>query len=235
MEDDGLVKSALQPGPLGPYRRVYELGPEAESNMRQNLKNSLETILHFYDAYRKENPQKLYDFPNEMHKKGPVGKILFAAFPVMTTNDVETIREILTSSEQNSISVLGLCQILTKTGIKFEHVGEDATNINSESKTFSEVYFNGIPNLDDLDKVISECKRTMVRRGVLKIKVPFAYFEDPIRPAIGEFIQITAANLFPELGVVEGNNVKEVLEKYFPKNGVCETSLGEVVFWAAKS
>ncbi|MFW9768394.1 MAG: helix-turn-helix transcriptional regulator, partial [Candidatus Thorarchaeota archaeon] len=59
MEDDGLVKSALQPGPLGPYRRVYELGPEAESNMRHNLKNSLETILHFYDAYRKENPQKL--------------------------------------------------------------------------------------------------------------------------------------------------------------------------------
>jgi DNA-binding PadR family transcriptional regulator len=235
MEDDGLVKSALQPGPLGPYRRVYELGPEAESNMRHHLKNSLETILHFYDAYRKENPQKLYDFPNEMYNKRPAGKILFAAFPVMTTDDVELIREILISSEQSSISVLGASQILTKTGIKFDHLGDDATEITSESKTFSEVHFNGIPDLDELDKIVSECKRVMVRRGVLKINVPFAYFEDPVKPAIGEFIQITAANLFPELGVVEGTKVKEVLEKYFPKNGVCETSLGEVVFWAVKS
>ncbi|MFW9770375.1 MAG: hypothetical protein ACFFEM_16270, partial [Candidatus Thorarchaeota archaeon] len=185
--------------------------------------------------YRKENPQKLYDFPNEMQNKRPAGKILFAAFLAMTTDDVETIREILTSSEQSSISIIGPHQILTKTGIKFDYVGENATKITSENKTFSEIYFNGIPNLDDLDKAISECKRIMVRKGVLKINIPFAYFEDPVRPAIGEFIQITATNLFPELGIVEGTKVKEVLEKYFPKNGMYETSLGEVVFWAVKS
>jgi hypothetical protein len=235
MEEEGLVTSALQPGPLGPYRRMYELGPEAESNMRQNLKNSLETILHFYDAYRKSHPQKLYDFPVDLQKGRPGGRILFAAFPLMTSDDVETIREILSSSEETSISVLGPCQILTKTGIKFEHVGDDATEIASESKTFHEVHFNGIPNLEVLEKVISECKRVMVRRGFLQIKIPFAYFEDPVKPAIGEFIQITAASLFPELGVVEGKKVKEILGKYFPKNGLCETSLGEVVFWAAKS
>lgn len=235
MEEGGLVTSALQPGPLGPYRRVYELGPEAELNMRYNLKNSLETILHFYNAYRRSHPQKLYDFPNDIQKKKPNGKILFAAFPVMNSDDVETIREILSSSLQSSISVLGSHQILTKTGIKFEHVGDAVTCIASDNKTFSEVHFNGIPNLDYFDKVISECKRVMVRRGVLKINVPFAYFEDPVRPAIGEFIQITASNLFPELGIVEGRKVEETLAKYFPKNGVCETYLGEVVFWATKS
>jgi len=235
MEEEGLVTSALQPGPLGPYRRVYELGPEAESNMMYNLKNSLETIFHFYDAYRRANPQKLYDFPNKIQKKRPDGKILFAAFPSMTSDDVEIVREILISSGQPSLSVLGPHQILTKTGIKYEHIGDDATNIAVDSKTFSEIYFNGVPDHDELDNVLSECKRVMVRRGVLKINVPFAYFEDPVKPAIGEFIQVTAANLFPELGIVEGKKVKEALENYFPKNGVCETSLGEVVFWAVKS
>jgi hypothetical protein len=235
MEEDGLVTSALQPGPLGPYRRVYQLGPEAESNMRYNLKNSLETILHFYDAYRKSNPQKLYDFPNDLGKRKPKGKILFAAFPLMVSDDVESIREILISSERSSISVLGPNQILTKTGIKFESVGDDPTKILADSQTFSEVHFNGIPLLDELEEAISECKRVLVRRGLLKIQVPFAFFEEPDKPALGEFIQITAANLFPELGVVEGGKVKQIFDKFFPKTGMYETSLGEIVFWAFKS
>jgi DNA-binding PadR family transcriptional regulator len=235
MEVDGLVTSALQPGPLGPYRRMYELGPEAETNMRHNLKNSLETILHFYDAYRKSNPQKLYDFPNDLLKRKPKGRVLFAAFPSMASDDVETIREIITASGYSSISILGSDQILTKTGIKFESVGDDPSRISTKNQTFSEIYFNGVPPIDELEGVLSECKRVLVRRGVLKIKVPFAFFEEPNKPALGEFIQITAANLFPELGVVEGARVKQILDTFFPKNGVCETTLGEVVFWAAKA
>ena len=95
MEKDGLVVSALQPGPLGPYRRVYEIGPEAETRMRQDLKNSIETILHFYDAYRRSDPQKLYDFPMELEKRKSKGRFMFAAFPSMTSDDIETNREIL--------------------------------------------------------------------------------------------------------------------------------------------
>lgn len=235
MEVNGLVTSALQPGPLGPYRRMYELGPEAEMTMRHNLKNSLETIIHFYNAFRKSNPQKLYDFPDDLLKRKPKGRVLFAAFPSMSSDDVETIREIITASEHSSISILGPNQILTKTGIKFEPVGDNPTKISANNQTFSEIYFNGVPKLDELEAVVSECKRVMVRRGFLKIKVPFAFFEEPKRPALGEFVQITAANLFPELGVVEGGKVKQILDTFFPKNGVCETYLGEVVFWATKS
>lgn len=235
MEQDGLVTSALQPGPLGPYRRVYELGPDAELNMRYNLKNCIETILHFYDAYRKSNPQKLYNLPKEIEMRKPKGRILFAAFPTMKSDDIETIREMLTSTEQSSISILGPGQILTKTGIKFESMGEDFSKIPVDNHTFSEIQFNGVPHIEEIEIVICECKRVLVRRGLLKIRVPFAFFEDPAKPALGEFIQITAANLFPELGVVEGEKVKQTLDKFFPKHGVFETSLGEVIFWAVKS
>ena len=235
MEKDGLVVSALQPGPLGPYRRVYEIGPEAETHMRQDLKTSMETILHFYDAYRRSDPQKLYDFPMELEKRKSKGRFMFAAFPSMTSDDIETIREILSTSEEIAISILGPVQMLRKTGIKFESVGEDPTELMADNQTFSEIQFNGMPELGKLSKVIAECKRVLIRKGLLKIRVPFALFDELKKPALGEFIQVTAANLFPELGVVDGNEVRLVLEQFFPKNGVYETSLSEVIFWAVKS
>lgn len=235
MENDGLVVSALQPGPLGPYRRVYEIGPEAETHMRQNLKNSIETILHFYDAYRRSNPQKLYDFPKELEKRKSKGRIMFAAFPSMTSDDIEIIRKDLSTSEELAISILGPVQTLSKTGIKFESVGEDPTEVLADNQTFSEIQFNGMPDLGKLTEVIAECKRVLKRNGLLKIRVPFALFDELKKPTLGEFIRVTAANLFPELGVIDGNDVKQVLEQFFPKNGAYETSLSEVIFWAIKS
>lgn len=235
MEKDNLVVSALQPGPLGPYRRVYEIGPEAETYMRQNLKSSIETILHFYDAYRRSNPEKLYNFPKELEKRKTKGRILFAAFPRMDAEDIESIRNLISSSDEIDISVLGPDLILSKTGIKYDSVGVDPTDLKVKNQTFSEIQFNGVPAREIRSLVISECKRVLVRRGLLKMRVPLAFFEEPKKPALGEFILVTAANLFPELGVIDGNELTQVLAEAFPKNGVYETSLGEVVFWAIKS
>ncbi len=235
MENDGLVVSALQPGPLGPYRRVYEKGPEAETHMRQNLKRSIETILHFYDAYRRSDPQKLYDFPKELEKRKSKGPIMFAAFPKMTSDDIETIRELSSTTEESTISIFGPDQMLSKTGIKFESVGEDPTELMADKQTFSEILFNGMPELGKLSEVMAECKRVLTRKGLLKIRVPFALFDELKKPTLGEFIQITASNLFPELGVVNGNEARLVLEQFFDKNGVYETSLSEVIFWGVKS
>lgn len=235
MENDGLVVSALQPGPLGPNRRVYEIGPEAETHMRQNLKSSIETILHFYAAYRKSDPQKLYDFPKELEKRKSKGRIMFAAFPKMTSDAIETIRELSSTTIESTISILGSDQMLRKTGIKFESVGENPTKFKAKDQTFSTIQFNGLPELGIFSEVIAECKRVLMRKGLLKIQVPFALFDELKKPALGEFIQVTAANLFPELGVIEGNEVKLVLEQFFSKNGVYETNLSEVIFWAVKS
>ena len=64
---------------------------------------------------------------------------------------------------------------------------------------------------------------------------PFAFFDEPQQPTLGEFIRITSSELFPELGIVEGNQVSQVIEHYFPNSGMYETSLGEVIFYATKS
>lgn len=235
MEDEGLVISALQPGPLGPYRRMYEIGPQAEMHLRESLRNSIETILHFYDAYRKTNPQKLYDLPDKIPERKSKGKILYAAFPYLKSRDLEFIRELLLSSNEVSISIVGQDSILKKTGISYEIVGNDISRLPVESKTFSEIHMHGIPSLDKLSDAIAECKRVLVRKGQLRIISPFTFFEEPEKPTIGEFIRITSNELFPELGVVEGKQVSRILSHYFPNATMYETSLGEVIFQASKS
>ncbi|MFW9795343.1 MAG: hypothetical protein ACFFEE_13635 [Candidatus Thorarchaeota archaeon] len=235
MEKDGLVKSALQPGPLGPYRRVYEIGPNAEDYMRQNLRNGIETVLHFYDSYRKSIQKKLYDFPAELKQRKTKGPVLFAAFPSMTVDDLNIIRNLLQKYDESSISILGSDKMLSKTGIKYISVGMDETNMQAGNQVFSEIFFNGVPESRNLAKCFSECKRVLSRRGVLKIRIKFAFFDEPTKPTLGDFIKITAANLFPELGIIEGNEIKKHLEHQFPQTGVYEKSLGEVIFWGVKS
>lgn len=235
MEGEGLVISALQPGPLGPYRRMYEIGPEAENHLRVSLKNSIETILHFYNAYRKANPQKLYNFSEQNQQRKSKGRILYAAFPHMKTNDLEKIRELLFTSEEASISIVGSDQILKRTGISYDALGDDISQLPVESRTFSEIHLHGVPELDRLPGAIAECKRVLVRKGQLRILAPFAFFDEPEMPTLGEFIRITSSKLFPDLGVVEGNQVSRIIEHYFPNFGLYETSLGEVIFHATKS
>ncbi len=235
METDGLIVSALQPGPLGPYRRMYELGPKAEIQLRESLRNSIETLLHFYNIYRKENPQKLYNFSEEINLRRCKGQILYVAFPHLRTGDLEFIRELLYTSEESKISIVGSDLILKKTGINYEVVGEDITCLDVESKTFSEISFHGIPKFEKLPKAIEECKRVMTRKGCLRVYVPYAFFDEPDKPTLEEFLRVTSNELFPELGIVQGDKVKRIIEYYFPNLSVFETSLGEVVFLATKS
>ncbi|MGD9395544.1 MAG: PadR family transcriptional regulator [Candidatus Thorarchaeota archaeon] len=235
MENEGLVVSALQPGPLGPYRRIYEIGPAAEAHLRESLKNSIETILHFYNSYRQENPQKLYSFAEENHNRRLRGRILYAAFPHIKTIDLEIIRDLLLSSDETSISTVGSDLVLQKTGISYDVVGDDIANLSVESKTFSEIHLHGVPKMNRLPSAIAECKRVLTRKGQLRILTPFAFFDEPQKPTLGEFIRITSSELFPELGIVEGNQISRVLRHYFPNSGLYETSLGEVVFHATKS
>lgn len=234
METDGLVVSALQPGPLGPYRRIYQIGPEAESHLRNNLRSSIETVLHFYDAYRKAHPQKLYEFTDDECLRKRKGRILYAAFPHLKTNDLERIRELFISSEESEISIVGSDLILRKTGINYDVVGENMSNLSAENKSFSEIFLHGVPEMDTLPEAIAECKRVLTRKGQLRILVPFAFFNEPEKPTLGEFLRITANELFPDLGVVEGSQVLKVIEQYFPNPIVNETSLGEIIFIATK-
>jgi len=202
MENDNLVVSALQPGPLGPYRRIYKPGPEAEKFLIENLRDAIETMLHFYNAYRIANPGELFELGQNPEFATKDGKILYASYPKVKVNDLNEIRD-LSSNRNVAISILGPDDILSKTGISYDVVGKNIMDIESPSKTYSEVRLRGVPPRNQLPKAIEECKRVMVRGGILRMIAPFVFFDEPEKATIGEFIRVTAASEFPELGVLD--------------------------------
>jgi len=234
MENDNLVTSALQPGPLGPYRRIYEPGPEAEDYLLENLHSAMETILHFYHEYRISVRRTKKEFSEDGEIPTKDGKILFIAYPQANVNDLNEIRNLL-GSRDVEISIVGPDDIFRKTGITYEEVGSDITSIKASSKTFSEVHLRGIPPIDVLPAVITECKRVLCRGGVLTMAAPFVFFDDSKNATIEEFIREIATMKFPELGVVSGKEILHLIDENFSKHGSVETKHGEVHFWAIKS
>ncbi|MGY5879159.1 MAG: hypothetical protein RTV31_02865 [Candidatus Thorarchaeota archaeon] len=234
MENENLVVSALQPGPLGPYRRIYEPGPEAEPYLVDNLRNAMETILHFYNEYRTSISISTIEELDEPEIPTKDGKILFASYPTVNLNDLNEIRNLL-ATRDISISIIGQDDILSKTGISYDVVGLDITSIEAPSKTFSEVHLSGIPPMDKLHEAIAECKRVLSRGGILRMEAPFVFFDKPEKASIEEFIRNTAATQFPELGIVEGKDVLHLIEQNFSKHGIIEIAQGRFQFWAIKS
>jgi len=234
MENENLVKSALQPGPLGPYRRIYEPGPEAEEYLIHNLQSSMETILHFYDAYRQSNngSESTRDEDSSIPIKD--GNLLYAAFPQADVRDLDEIRT-LSSNREIEVHLIGSDDILSKTGIAYTVVGDEITQIGTTANTFSEVRLRGIPPLEYLSTAIAECKRVLCRGGVLRIEVPFVFFNEVEKSTLEGFIRETIINRFPELGLVDGNEVIRIIEENFNKHGKVETKRGLVYFWAIKS
>ncbi len=230
MEDEKLVVSAMQPGPLGPYRRIYQPGPKAEDYLIESLRCGFETLLHFYNKYRRSHPGYLYNSAEELEKTEPKGNILYIAFPTIAVEDMDEIRNLVVKHNV-SLSILGIGEMLEKTGIGYKVIHFDNQKLPVIDNHFSEVRIHGIPNRNDLSITISECKRVLSKGGRLTLRIPYAFFDEPQKESFTEFIRITAEILFPELGLVEGNEINQIMKKNFIKTGYYETNLGEIVFW----
>jgi DNA-binding PadR family transcriptional regulator len=235
MEDTGLLKSALQPGPLGPYRRMYELGPKAYDYLNDSLKDAIETILHFYNINRRKNLGADMDQRNEPGRIQSSGTFLFAAYPHLTVDDLEEIRMLLSSTSEISIAIVGDDNILGKTGIEYQHLGSDLFDIRAENNTIAEIRIHGFPSKDNMLGVFTECKRILMRDGMLRITVPFVFSNELVDAKLESFIMSVVEHQFSHLGLLDREEILRIFETYFSRHGSYETQLGEMAFWAIKS
>lgn len=234
METEALVESEMQPGPHGPDRRIYRLGQRAETMLREVLRDSIENILHFYDDYRHSVTKGIYDGVTKSVREKIEGRVLFTAFPRITANDLRIVRLINSLCISSAVEILGDSDILRRNSIEHRCAKGDISDIHMKNETYSEVWLCGVPERNLLPSAITECKRVLVPKGTLRITAPFVFFEEPTTPTLGEFIRVTAAHLFPDLGVVDGNEVGSVIESNFKECGAFETFPGLVEFWAVK-
>jgi DNA-binding PadR family transcriptional regulator len=232
MENEGLVTSEIEPGPHGPDRRVYRVGSRGEDYLRRSLKQSIETILHFYDDYRFSLSGNMERYLNAVPPMIEKGRILFIAVPQMNERDCHFVEFLYQRRGEQPIDVLGDTSLLEKCPIKFRPVRGEPDNIAMRNGMFSEIWTLGIPERSDFPRAILEFKRVLAPRGRLRMIAPFVYFQPPERPTISEFVRATSVHLFPELGIVEGSEVGKIIEAHFTYCGASEAFPALVLFWA---
>ncbi len=234
MEAEGLVESIVQPGPHGPDRRVYRLGARGENRLREMLKDSIEVIMHFYDAYRHSITGSMHQLM-EAELKAPNGRVLFAAVPRVREFDLSTIEHLTQNNNGSSgLDILGDSTILTTMGIKHRVLKGEISDIPAPNERYSQIWLSGIPDRRQLHNAMTEFKRVLVKEGILRILAPFVFFDKPDQPDLGEFVRVTAIQLFPDLGMADGDDVGTILEAVFPDCGALDLFPGLVVFWARK-
>ncbi|MHA1637435.1 MAG: PadR family transcriptional regulator [Candidatus Thorarchaeota archaeon] len=234
MESEGLVESTIQPGPHGPDRRVYRLGARGELRLREMLKDSIGVVMHFYDAYRHSVTGHLHKLFHE-DQKIPEGRILFASEPRIKENDIATLRYLNEQNGKGSIEIIGDTTVLASLGIKHKALKGNLGDIPSPNERFAQIWISGVPDRQLLQRAVLEFKRVLVRGGILRILAPFVYFNEPEQPDLGEFVRLTAMQLFPELGMADGHDVADILEAVFPDCGALDIFPGLVIFWARKN
>lgn len=234
MEGEELVRSALQPGPLGPYRRIYEPGPGADDFLKEQLRCGIETLLHFYLQYRESDTEPAYNLPKEKNCTPAEGRLLLASYPNMTVAQLEWIREIVTSSRDIEIAIIGPDHMLSKSGIDYSVAGETIDQLDAKDESFDFIQLDGVPSREILENAIPEFHRVLIPKGKLRVATSLAFFDEPQKATLEQFIRITAATLFPELGIVEGNDVISSLKKYFKKASAYETEDRRACFMATK-
>jgi len=233
MEAEGLVESGIQPGPHGPDRRVYRIGARGENRLREMLKDSIEVIMHFYDAYRHSITRGMHQIlESQIHP--PNGRVLFASVPRVREFDLGTIQTLTKNNGSRSLDVLGDATILSTSGIKHKVLKGNLSDIPSPNERYAQIWLSGIPDRRELHSAVSEFRRVLIKGGVLQILAPFVYFDKPDQPDLGEFVRVTAIQLFPDLGMADGDDVGTIVESIFPDCGALDLFPGLVVFWGRK-
>lgn len=235
MEKNGLIVSALQPGPLGPYRRIYQHGPKASEYLLEQLECGIETLMHFYIRYRSERPKLIGSLPQEPENSSLGRCMLFAAYPNLTVDQLENIREAVTSRSEGSVSIIGPDQLLRRSGIECRVVGKALGRIETPDRTFDYIQLDGVPPRAQLAAAVTEFERVMTLNGLLRILTPLAFFEEPRKSNLEQFVRITASTLFPQLGIAEGKDIIRILENTFGNSEIFEAKDGRHVFLATKS
>jgi DNA-binding PadR family transcriptional regulator len=234
MEEEGLISSEFQAGPHGPDRRVYSLGARGENRLREVLKDSIDIVMHFYDAYRRASIGNLFDMIDETFET-PSGRVLFTAFPRIRESDIPTIEYLRRYNERGQVDVLGDSAAVEKIDRKHRRMNGHITDIPSPNERFSQVWISGVPTRHVLHSSIIESNRVLKSGGVLRVLAPFVYFEGAEEPDLGTFVKTTAIQLFPELGMSDADDIGEVIESVMPECSAMDVFPGLVVFLAKKA
>ncbi len=234
MEKQGVIQGTEEAGPHGPSRRTYTLGPRGERQLRDSLRHSMNMLLHFYDAFRQFSMREQYKSDTEFKFEKIDGRVLASIVsPFMAAED-ELINVFSLRLIEKRLDIIGQTEPWEKGGIFSNPIEGSLDDISSKSDFFKEIWLFGMPSREKLPRIVMEVKRVLKPQGTIRLVAPFAFFDEPKSATMEAFLRLTASQMFPELGVVEGQEVCAVFRNLFGDCSVIEFHPGFVEFFATK-
>ncbi|MBS3795656.1 MAG: PadR family transcriptional regulator [Candidatus Thorarchaeota archaeon] len=234
MENVGLVQSKVVPGPHGPNRRIYSLTPRGEDELREIFKKSVEAVLHFYVDYRYSMSEELEaGFVRPKQTKNSLHALLVPA-KRFTNKDVKLLEILVQKTKAEFVYTLGDPSSIDTEGINLKIVEGTAEDMAIGYSRFDEVWIDDTPSIDRLPFVLEECCRVLKEEGFLRIVAPLVSVAESKQPTLEQFIKISAVEFFPELGIIEGEQILTHLDALFSERGMEQAYSGLTVFWARK-
>ena len=233
LERKQFIVSEIRPGLNSPERKFYRLTPYGQLHMTYLLRDAIDLVLHYYEDYQYYFLNCLSDYLSDLKQEYTEGRILFLAYPRLLYRDLELLNQIRERIGEFDVDIMGDLGYLDDDP-QIHTLQGNSCNIPSSSKRYREVWLCRTPDLDDLAFTISECKRVLKRKGVLRIMLPHIIFDEPSLLGLDEFVRVTSFHMFPELQIMNGNQIHKVIETYFPVNGYLEPIPGTAIFWAVK-
>ena len=234
MESKNLVKSEIGSGPKGPKRKIYSLTSRGKKRTIKVLRDSISLVLRVYCNFRK------HAFPADIgtllgeESSSINGRILYAAYPKIFDLDINILEALSKKREGLPIDVLSDTGILNERGIKHRFLKGDPWDIPASDEKFGEIWLSGLLDKKMLRPSFQECKRVLMAGGMLKVVAPYVSQEAKETPSVGDFILVTAATLFPELGVFESEELRDAIAEIFDDYGHYEIYPDMLVYWARK-
>jgi DNA-binding PadR family transcriptional regulator len=234
MEEKGLVKSEITSCSSGINRRVYRIIEPGMQRMLNLLQDSIKLVLRFYEEYQRytlgENwPKTVIDTPIEEK-----GRILFSEYPRFTEGNAILIEHLAGRTRSGIVDVIGRGKSVFSSKVDVRLLSGSMKKIPVRQECFREVWLSGLPDALSLHSIIPECKRVLVKGGILRVVSSRIFSNIGEGHSLDKFIKATSVHLFPEVGVIEVDYLRTEFQSHFGSWREVDVSSGIVVFSAQK-
>lgn len=159
------------------------------------------------------------------------GSILASVVSPFMMGEKGSVQFVAERAGKRPLHVVGDLGIWEHNRIDFVHVEGTPWDVKCRSNRYVEFWLIGMPERSLFPRTIVESKRVLAANGVFRMNAPFVFFDDPEEPNLEAFIRVASTHLFPELGVVEGQEICRVFRQLFGRWGVVQFYPDYVQFW----
>lgn len=232
LEAKGLIEGSMEDGIRGPNRKVYELTPFGRQRVVIQIRTAVKLIVDIYRRYKLFSALHFSNILQLADSALPNRRVLIAPFNRFLDFEHDLIQILIDTMRGRRVDFIGQFPGMLNMHPKPRTLRGSTQDLPVKNESYGEIWLCGLPKKSSFGLSVEECKRALVKGGMLYLAIPFLISSDHVGSDLGTFINNTLVQVFPELGLMEFREIEPIMKKYFEDTGVLDCRIH--VFWAKK-